>query len=331
MGRIATVHTHRQPALLSERTRNGGNWARTLNEIMMPGYQVHPRDTSFFARIQGRRLPAGGLLASVEASGHEMLRERCEWSDASVDDMVLLIPRSGTVSVTQNGECLRFSPGEVAVGRSAWSMDTSTAVESHARFFFLRVPFSKLVSSREQQHEIQQTKIRCSDPMLAVLLPMIEAVSKQLHTFSMAELAAVDRAMTALVMQIYAGLAPAARPAAVADQRYRDLLQHIECCLDDPALSVATCAQQFKVSARYIHKLFSERDAHFSEHLMQRRLERIRIDLTDTQRSKENISTICFRWGFNDAAHFSRVFKERFGLTPREFRQLALPSPEILS
>ena len=32
------------------------------------------------------------------------------------------------------------------------------------------------------------------------------------------------------------------------------------------------------------------------------------------------ISTIGAHWGFLDAAHFSRVFKETYGLSPREYR-----------
>jgi AraC-like DNA-binding protein len=31
------------------------------------------------------------------------------------------------------------------------------------------------------------------------------------------------------------------------------------------------------------------------------------------------VSDSAFSWGFNDAAHFSRAFKERFSVTPREF------------
>ena len=34
-----------------------------------------------------------------------------------------------------------------------------------------------------------------------------------------------------------------------------------------------------------------------------------------------SISDVAFRWGFNDAGHFSRAFKDQFGVTPREYRQ----------
>ena len=35
------------------------------------------------------------------------------------------------------------------------------------------------------------------------------------------------------------------------------------------------------------------------------------------------MTDIAFRWGFCDAAHFSRVFKREFGATPSEVRHAA--------
>jgi AraC-like DNA-binding protein len=37
--------------------------------------------------------------------------------------------------------------------------------------------------------------------------------------------------------------------------------------------------------------------------------------LSNAQRS-ETVTEVAFRWGFNDAAHFSRRFKQAFGVTP---------------
>jgi AraC family transcriptional activator of tynA and feaB len=34
----------------------------------------------------------------------------------------------------------------------------------------------------------------------------------------------------------------------------------------------------------------------------------------------QSIATIAFSHGFKSQAHFSRVFRERYGMTPREFR-----------
>jgi AraC family transcriptional regulator, positive regulator of tynA and feaB len=34
-----------------------------------------------------------------------------------------------------------------------------------------------------------------------------------------------------------------------------------------------------------------------------------------------NIGSIAFDWGFSDLSHFTRRFRQRFGCTPRDWRQ----------
>ena len=36
------------------------------------------------------------------------------------------------------------------------------------------------------------------------------------------------------------------------------------------------------------------------------------------------ISTIARRWGFRDHGHFTRRFKATYGLTPRDWRRIAI-------
>ena len=53
-------------------------------------------------------------------------------------------------------------------------------------------------------------------------------------------------------------------------------------------------------------------------------------DLKNPQHTGRTITEIAFSWGFNNAAHFSRVFREHAGLPPSDFRhatqrQLLLP------
>ncbi len=52
---------------------------------------------------------------------------------------------------------------------------------------------------------------------------------------------------------------------------------------------------------------------------MERRLEHCRKELSCYGPSK-NITEIAYRWGFNDSAHFSRSFKNRYGISPKQYR-----------
>jgi AraC-like DNA-binding protein len=43
-----------------------------------------------------------------------------------------------------------------------------------------------------------------------------------------------------------------------------------------------------------------------------------RRDLVYPRLASRSVSGIAFSWGFNEAAPFSRSFKEQYGLTPRK-------------
>ena len=80
-------------------------------------------------------------------------------------------------------------------------------------------------------------------------------------------------------------------------------------------------AVQNHVSQRYIQKLFESSGTSFVNYVRARRLERCRFELGHPEYRHLSVSDICFRWGFNDAGHFSRVFRSEFDITPREYRR----------
>ena len=59
----------------------------------------------------------------------------------------------------------------------------------------------------------------------------------------------------------------------------------------------------------------------FRGYVQTQRLERCKRDLADPAYQARHIGEIAFAWGFNDLAHFSRIFKQRFGVSPREWRE----------
>ena len=83
----------------------------------------------------------------------------------------------------------------------------------------------------------------------------------------------------------------------------------------------ASVAQAEGISERYLQKLFEGTGSNFTHYLRERRLQRSWADLSNPAEAHHSISEIAYRYGFNDSAHFSRAFRDRFGLSPREFRQ----------
>ncbi len=105
------------------------------------------------------------------------------------------------------------------------------------------------------------------------------------------------------------------------EMRRAEILNFIEHHLDDPELSIDAIARAFSCSKRYLHKLFLDHGTTIGRAIWNRRLDHCQADLGDPKAAGRSVTEIAFAWGFNDSHHFSRLFKERFGLTPRDFRR----------
>lgn len=96
----------------------------------------------------------------------------------------------------------------------------------------------------------------------------------------------------------------------------------IDARLQDPELSLTGCAADLAISPRYLQKLLGENGEAFNSYVRRRRLEGAYEALMNPMLFRTSISEICFRWGFNDAAYFSRSFRSRYGVSPSGHREI---------
>lgn len=91
--------------------------------------------------------------------------------------------------------------------------------------------------------------------------------------------------------------------------------------LADPGLSPGVVAAAHHISVRYLHKLFSSNELTVAERIRHRRLEHCHQDLADPRLRSRPIHAVAARWGLPDRAHFSRLFRATYGLSPSEYRR----------
>ena len=90
--------------------------------------------------------------------------------------------------------------------------------------------------------------------------------------------------------------------------------------LTNPNLSVFMIANAINISKSYLYLLFQGEGITVNRYIWDLRLEKCRADLANPLHSHRTITEIAFAWGFNNSTHFSRLFKERYGLSARAFR-----------
>ena len=98
------------------------------------------------------------------------------------------------------------------------------------------------------------------------------------------------------------------------------MLRFIDEHIEDVHLGPGRIAQEFRISKRYVHKVFATTGSTFTSYVTGRRLERVCNALIAVSPQQELIASIARRWGFRDISAFNRAFKRRFGCSPRVFR-----------
>ena len=104
--------------------------------------------------------------------------------------------------------------------------------------------------------------------------------------------------------------------------------QFVHAHLADSDLSLDLIAQELRCSKRYLHRVFEDEELTLDRFIWLTRLERCADALRAAVGRPSSVSEIAFAWGFNSSAHFCRLFKAHFGVSPRDFqrRELAAAS-----
>jgi AraC-like DNA-binding protein len=107
-------------------------------------------------------------------------------------------------------------------------------------------------------------------------------------------------------------------PRSTALMRLKSI---IDARISDPALRPADVAAAAGISVRYANALLAEENSSLARYILHRRLEHCRKALEDPLQAHRTIGDIAFGWGFSDLSHFSRRFRDQFGMTPGELRR----------
>lgn len=109
----------------------------------------------------------------------------------------------------------------------------------------------------------------------------------------------------------------------------RKVEAHVREALFEPGFGVESVAAHFRVTPRYLHRLFAPTGLSFSQWVRNERLSRARRALASPAFTGESITGLALRFGFCDAAHFSRSFKAQYGCSPKRFRTTSASAESI--
>jgi AraC-like DNA-binding protein len=112
-------------------------------------------------------------------------------------------------------------------------------------------------------------------------------------------------------------------PAGAGSTLFTRIAADLEHRLHDPDVCPERVANAHHISVRYLSKLFAAEGTTVMGWVRERRLDKCRADLLDPRLRNRSIAAVAARWGILQPAHFSRAFRARYGVSPREYRLAA--------
>jgi AraC-like DNA-binding protein len=302
-----------------------GHWRAAMTTDRVPAAVTRSGDGPFTARITAARL---GFLRvrAVEADAHRVSRTASHIARSTDQFVVIGVQVSGRTTLTQDGRRADAGPGDLFVYDTARPYFLDHPERFSTRL--VHIPRRTPGLPDEDLRHVTGTAIGGGQGCGAVLRPFLTTLVDSADAYA----PALAGRLASSVVDLFAVLATeqARGMDAAADDARSHLMAriraHIDRNLGDPALSPDGIAKAHHISVRYLHRLFEDEGITVGRLVQRRRLEECARELTRGGRSGPSVSSVAQRWGFVNPAHFSRVFRGAYGVSPREWRSSRVSS-----
>ncbi|PLQ00434.1 helix-turn-helix domain-containing protein [Cupriavidus pauculus] len=297
-------------------------WGEAISTNFLPLDCSRPAGGRFYGRANLAHF-AQSVVGDIEVGAHRVTR-RCQHAEASdAGYFKIFWQLSGRSVIAQRGREAALLPGHWSIYDTA--QPYSVDMDEGCRALVLLVPQMRGFGWEAATRELCGSAL----PGMGAARIAASALRGLLHD-TIAGHQLDHRAQAVLEDSMVALLETALHGAMVPDgvathqrlgkNRVRSMVEYIDAQLHDPELSAQHLAAIFHVSRRTLYNLFREFGQTPHAYIQSRRLDRAAQRLSDPVESNCSITQIAFGLGFADAAHFSRVFHERFGVTPSQWR-----------
>jgi AraC-like DNA-binding protein len=267
--------------------------------------------------LEMRRAGVVGI-ANIATTPANLIRNASHLSDGN-DAIVVQLWQQGLTYATQgkHGNQIKASDGLIFDNAKAAML----CVEEAARFWVLTIPRNKITGLRPRVNRFAGIKLG-DELAVRLLFGYLEGTPAQdLGNDHAAQL--FGNHLVDLVALAIGGEGDTREPeerGGVSAARLAAILQEISNQIANLGLSADTLAAQLGITPRYVHRLLEQSGQTFTQHVLQKRLEKAAELLVGDKGQDRRIADIAVEVGFSDLSHFNRAFRRHFGDTPSGVR-----------
>lgn len=256
------------------------------------------------------------VLTDILLSEQRIRRSRQHISRLDKDCYYLQLLHRGNLSVFQRGETHRSNAARGAIFCATEQYELQCHGE--VRSFYLELPRDEFAQRFPREQIPVSASLNTTQGLGRIATEFCATLATEGSRLEDGVRAGLgNQLMDVLAFTLLSseGDMPAAE-GSVQKARLRSVQQWIETHIADPDLSLEKVATANGMSLRYLHVLFENCEMSASEWIWNRRLQLAydRISRGDGR----SITSIAYDHGFNSSAHFSTMFRRKYGASPRD-------------
>jgi AraC-like DNA-binding protein len=262
------------------------------------------------------------LLGLARASGQRFRRTPETIARSGVDHIILQFYAKGSYDGQAGDLPLRVRAGDICVLDLAQTLETRATAFENLTLVIPRPMFDAHLIKVEDLHGL----LLPHDGALACLVARhLTALFECAPGMTLNECQSVVEGTVSFIVACLRGELERrdADRGAMADASLFRVRQYIEARLADADLTANSVAAHFGLSRASLYRLFMPVGG-VADYIRSRRLHRAFFDLAVTGSRAIRISEVARRWQLGTDAHFTRLFKAAYGITPSAARDAAL-------
>lgn len=295
------------------------HWRHLVAESFVPLVAATDSPEGFRGRMRSRVLDRMSIV-EVTATSHEVHRTQSLIAQSGQRYFKLNLQLEGTGLLIQDNREALLRPGDLAIYDT--NRPYTLAFQEQARVMVVMFPCDALSLPPEYVGQLSAVRLAGGTGLSGIVGQFIGQLAENLEVLSGpsgSRLATNALDLVSTMLHSEMDIAPdRMKPQALLAVSVRE---YIEANLADPLLSPATIAAAHFISTRHLHNVFHESGTTVASWIRSQRLEGARRELRDPLHSGKSVGAVAARWGFLDAAHFSRTFRDSFGESPTDWRR----------
>jgi AraC-like DNA-binding protein len=291
-------------------------WADSLSELCG---KLHT--DSYGAKTIDGQIEYGALgrlkLCQIEASRHRVALPTDWAGDGKHPVIKVVLQMQGTSIFEQDGQCLKVSPGDcIAYDVSRPHRISNPAWTKH---LVVIIPRDLALQHGFRPNDLAGQFFSAREGIGRLVYELINSTFKEMPAISPdCEEDLAESILNLLFLPLPQGQ-HARGGLSPSELLKRQIKSYIRRNLHDPELCIERIAAALNCTKRYLHMAFASEGTTIAKYIWMVRLENCRHELETAHGAGMTVTDVAFSWGFNSSSHFSRVFKEKFGVSPSHF------------